>query len=194
MEDQAGTLLLIALGAFIVPLLSGRIGIPAAVGEIVFGILVGRYVLQNVSDTGEFFNVLSEFGFAFLMFLAGLELDFATLERRGKRPVVISGIIAVSTITLAFVAAVYVIGLSAFFGIVLGAMSIGLVLVSLRETGEVRSDFGQTVILVGSIGEFLTIITLTLYTIVGSFGVGWGGDSSGRSLVSSAYSPSLTLS
>ncbi len=170
MEDQASTLLLIALGAFIVPILSGRIGVPAAVGEIVFGILVGPYVLEVVSE-GEFFDVLAEFGFAFLMFLAGLELDFASLERRGPRPLVLSGIIAGLIVGLAFVGA-YAMGWSPFFGIVLGAVSIGLVLVSLREMGAARSEFGQTVILVGSIGEFLTIIIATIYNIVFSVGIG----------------------
>ena len=172
MADQAGTLLLIALGAFIVPILSGRIGIPAAVGEIVFGILVGPHVIRIVSETGGFFEFLADFGFAFLMFLAGLELDFANLERRGKHPLMVSGTIAVATITLGFLTAVYVMERSPFFGIVLGSMSIGLVLVSLRETGEARSNFGQTIILVGSIGEFLTIIIVTLYDIVFDVGLG----------------------
>lgn len=170
MEDQAPTLLLIAIGAFVVPILSGRIGIPAAVGEIVFGILVGPYVLEIVS-AGEFFDVLAEFGFAFLMFLAGLELDFASLERRGPRALVMSGMVAALIVGLAFVGA-HLMGWSPFFGIVLGAVSIGLVLVSLRETGAARSDFGQTVILVGSIGEFLTIIIATVYNFVFSVGLG----------------------
>ena len=71
---QAITLLVIAIGAFLVPLLSRRLGVPAAVGEIVFGILVGPAILGIVRET-EFFNFIAEFGFAFLMFLAGLELE-----------------------------------------------------------------------------------------------------------------------
>ena len=167
---QAVTLLAISLGAFIVPLLSGRIGVPAAVGEIAFGIVVGPQVLQIVSET-EFFSFLAEFGFAFLMFLAGLELDFANLERKGPRLVFLSGIVASLIIGLGFLAA-FRMGWSPFFGIVLGATSIGLVLVTLRETGAARSDFGQTIILVGSIGEFLTIVIATLYNIVSRFGFG----------------------
>ena len=167
---QAITLLIIALGAFVVPLLSGRIGVPAAVGEIAFGMLVGPYVLGVVAET-EFFGFLAEFGFAFLMFLAGLELDFANLERKGGRVLWLSLGIATLTIGLAFLAADRM-GWSPFWGIVLGATSIGLVLVTLRETGTARSDFGQTVILVGSVGEFLTIIIATLYNIVFRFGFG----------------------
>ena len=167
---QAVTLLVISLGAFVVPLLSGRVGVPAAVGEIAFGMLVGPYVLGVVAET-EFFGFLAEFGFAFLMFLAGLELDFANLERKGGRVILSSVGVASLTLGLAFLAA-FRMGWSPFFGIVLGATSIGLVLVTLRETGAARSDFGQTVILVGSIGEFFTIIIATLYNIVFRFGFG----------------------
>ena len=42
---DAVSLLIFALGAFSIPLLSGRIGIPAAVGEILFGIVVGPHLL-----------------------------------------------------------------------------------------------------------------------------------------------------
>ena len=167
---QAITLLVIAIGAFLVPLVSGRVGVPAAVGEIVFGILVGPYILGIVTET-EFFSFIAEFGFAFLMFLAGLELDFASLERRGRRLLFTSVLVAGIIMGLAFLAA-YQQDRSPFFGIVLGATSIGIVLVCLRETGMARSDFGQTVILVGSVGEFLTIVIATFYNIIFRFGLG----------------------
>ena len=167
---QAITLLVIAIGAFLVPLVSGRVGVPAAVGEIVFGILVSPYILGIVTET-DFFSFIAEFGFALLMFLAGLELDFASLERQGRRLLFTSVIVAGIIIGLAFLAA-YQQGRSPFFGIVLGATSIGIVLVCLRETGMARSDFGQTIILVGSVGEFLTIVIATFYNIMFRFGLG----------------------
>lgn len=168
--SQAITLLVIVIGAFLVPLVSGRLGIPAAVGEILFGILVGPYILGIVTQT-EFFSFIAEFGFSFLMFLAGMELDFTSLERRGRRLLCISIMVAGTIIGLACLSA-YQQGYSLFWGIVLGATSIGVVLVCLRETGMSRSNFGQTVILVGSVGEFLTIVMATFYNIIFRFGVG----------------------
>lgn len=165
---QAITLLVIAIGAFLVPLLSRRLGVPAAVGEIIFGILVGPAILGIVSET-EFFSFIAEFGFAFLMFLAGLELDFTSLERRGKGLLVMTILVPGMIISFGFLAAYYQ-GLSPFFGIVLGTTSIGIVLVCLRETGLARSDFGQTVIVVGSAGEFLTILIATFYNVIFQFG------------------------
>ena len=170
MEAEQTTLLVIALGAFVVPLLSGRIGVPAAVGEIAFGLLVGPYVTGAVAST-EFFDFLAEFGFAFLMFLAGLELDFANLERRGGRMLVVSCIVAGLVVGLAFLAA-WSMGWPPFFGIIVGAMSIGIMLVALRETGDARSDFGQTLIISGSVGECLAILIFTLYGIASRDGFG----------------------
>jgi Kef-type K+ transport system membrane component KefB len=168
--SPAITLLVISLGAFLVPLFSGRLGVPAAVGEIVFGLLVGPYLLGIVAET-EFFAFLAEFGFAFLMFLAGLELDFTNIERRGSKLVLISSAVTIVVVGLSFLSAA-LMGWPPFFGIVLSAMSIGIVLVSLRETGQVRSPFGQTVILAGSVGEFVTIILMTAFNIVYQSGVG----------------------
>lgn len=170
MEAEQTTLLVIALGAFVVPLLSGRLGVPAAVGEIAFGMLVGPHLLGAVQETA-FFDFLAEFGFAFLMFLAGLELDFASLERRGGRMLWVSSLVASLTVGFAFLGA-FLVGWPPFFGIVLGAMSIGIVIVALREAGVARSAFGQAVILSGSIGEFLAILIFTLYSIVSTFGFG----------------------
>lgn len=168
--SPAITLLVISLGAFLVPLVSGRLGVPAAVGEIVFGLMVGPFVLDIVQET-EFFGFLAEFGFAFLMFLAGLELDFTSLERRGSRPLFVSASLTAIVVGLSFLAA-FMMGWPPFFGVVIGAMSIGIVLVSLRETGQVRMPFGQTVILAGSVGEFVTIILMTVFDIVYDAGFG----------------------
>ena len=82
---DAISLLIIALGAFLIPLLAGRIGIPAAVGEILFGLLFGPALVGWI-EPSEFTTFLAEFGFAFLMFLVGLELDFARIERQGLGP------------------------------------------------------------------------------------------------------------
>ena len=80
--QDAVSLLIIALGAFAIPLISGRIGIPFAVGEIIFGIIIGPHVLGLIHEN-TFTTFLAEFGFAFLMFLVGLELQFSRIEREG---------------------------------------------------------------------------------------------------------------
>lgn len=86
---HATTLLIIALGAFFIPLLSERARVPAAVGEILFGILIAGHGL-NIVVQSEFTHFIGDFGFAFLMFLAGMEIDFSNIEKLGRRWLTIS--------------------------------------------------------------------------------------------------------
>ena len=167
---DAVSLLIIGLGAFTIPLISGRIGIPAAVGEILFGVLVGPHVL-GLMHADDYITFLAEFGFAFLMFLVGLELEFGRIEREG-----LGGLASASAIAaLIFVVAYGVtrlFGLPTFLFLAFGAMSVGLLLVTLAETGMNRTRAGQTLIFVGSLGEFLTIVLVTAFSLYYEYGLG----------------------
>src|SRR6266705_2191639 len=73
----------IAVIALIAPLAVGftRLRLPAIVVEILLGIVVGPQVLGWASND-EPVQVLSLIGLAFLLLLAGLEIDFARLRGR----------------------------------------------------------------------------------------------------------------
>ena len=77
-------LLIICVIALLAPLALGfapRLRIPAVVLEIVVGIVVGPSVLGWVHIDLPV-EVLALFGLAFLLFLAGLEIDLARLRGR----------------------------------------------------------------------------------------------------------------
>jgi Kef-type K+ transport system membrane component KefB len=168
---DAVSLLIIALGAFAIPLISGRIGIPFAVGEIIFGILIGPHVLGLIHEN-EFTTFLAEFGFAFLMFLVGLELQFSRIEREGIRGLATAAGSAVLVFASAFLVTL-ALDLPLYIFLVFGAVSVGIMLVCLTEAGLTKSKAGQAMIFAGSIGEFLTIILLTALSLFYSFGLGW---------------------
>jgi Kef-type K+ transport system membrane component KefB len=169
---DAITLLLFSGGAFLIPLLVGRIGIPAAVGEILYGVLIGKHVLGLVHENS-FITVLAELGFCFLMFLVGLELDFSRIEREGPRGLFSSFVVA--ALIFAFgLGASTLLGMSPFMMLVFGAMSVGIMLATLNDAGQTKSNAGQTMIFVGSVGEFLTIILLTALHFYYKYeGLGW---------------------
>src|SRR5690349_1780436 len=76
--------LIVMVVAVAVPLLLGlapSLPIPSSVVEIAAGILIGPAVLGWVGDD-EVVNVFAKLGVALLLFLAGLELDFAKLRGR----------------------------------------------------------------------------------------------------------------
>src|ERR687885_2258780 len=77
-----GGLLIIVLVAFAAPFVLGlfpRVRLPSVVLEIVAGIVVGPSVLGWV-HVDQMIAVVSTLGLAFLLFLAGLEIDFARLR------------------------------------------------------------------------------------------------------------------
>src|SRR4051812_4597199 len=80
------TLLVVAVG-FACPFLLGlipRLRLPSVVLEIVAGIIIGPSILGWV-DIDAPIEVLSLIGLAFLLFLAGLEIEFEHLRGRVLR-------------------------------------------------------------------------------------------------------------
>jgi Kef-type K+ transport system membrane component KefB len=162
-----GNLLIVALIAVAAPLLATaipRIKVPAVVLEIVAGIVVGPAVLGWVS-VDQPIAVLSLVGLAFLLFLAGLEIDLMSL--RGDRlrlPSLGFGI----TLVIGLVAGV---GLHQagwvrspwFLAIVLSATSLGLVVPVLKDVGESEQPLGQLIIAAATIADFAAVILLSLF-------------------------------
>jgi Kef-type K+ transport system membrane component KefB len=86
-EASIPTFVLIAAIAVISPLLAERLrrfNVPDVVLELAFGIIVGPYVLK-LAHTNDVVNGLSDIGLAFLMFLAGYELDLQRIRGRPLR-------------------------------------------------------------------------------------------------------------
>lgn len=170
-EATAVSLLLLSVGAFSIPLLCRPLRLPAAVGEIVFGVLVGPYVLGWV-EVSDFIRLLAELGFFLLMFIAGLELDFTEIEQGGIKPLLRSVMTTLAVLGASFGTAL-MMGHNWFVGMVLASISIGVPLVVLHETGLAKKRFGQDLLLMGSVGEFSLILLATVmsaHAATGMFG------------------------
>jgi Kef-type K+ transport system membrane component KefB len=160
-------LLIVVAAAFAVPLLLAMVPslrLPAVVLEIVVGIVVGPSGLGWV-EIDEPIAVLSLIGLAFLLFLAGLEVEFQKLRGRVLRLAgggfLLSFAIAVAA-GLALKAGGFV-SQPLFTAIVLSATSLGIIIPLLKDSGESGSSFGQLVIAAGSIADFGAVILLTLF-------------------------------
>jgi Kef-type K+ transport system membrane component KefB len=161
-----GGLLIVALIAAGAPLLATtiRIKVPAVVIEIVAGIVVGPSVLGWV-DIDQPIEVLSLVGLAFLLFLAGLEIDLMTLRGDLLR-LPLLGFAATLLIGLAAGGAFQAAGWahSAFFvAIALSATSLGLVVPVLKDAGVADRPVGQLTIAGATIADFGAVILLSLF-------------------------------
>lgn len=161
--------------AFAAPLVLGffpGVRLPSVVLEIVAGIVVGPSVLGIVHvDTS--ISVIAVIGLAFLLFLAGLEIDFGRLRGRVLK-------LSLVGFALSFGIAVVVgfglkvTGLVAsplLVAIILSATSLGVLIPVLKDAGEVSSTFGQLIIAAGTIADFGAVILLSIF-FSGEGGVG----------------------
>jgi Kef-type K+ transport system membrane component KefB len=166
-EIDFSGLVIVAAVAFSAPLLLGlapSIRLPAVVLELVAGIAIGPsgfgWVELDLS-----IEVLSLIGLAFLLFLAGLEIDFEKL--RGRK-VAITGVGFAVSFGLALVAA-YVLDAAGqvdtplLVAIILVATSLGVVVPVLKDADKASSDLGQLVIAAASIADFGAVILLSLF-------------------------------
>ncbi|RJS92835.1 monovalent cation:proton antiporter family protein [Salinisphaera sp. Q1T1-3] len=159
-----------------------RLGIPVVVGEIAAGMLVGHSGLHLV-EQDFVLRVLSVFGFAYLMFLSGLEIDFSGLTpRRGLRashlgdrlrrnPFVLGGAAFVITTLCSLAAGFYLtyLGLVAqpwLMALILSTTSLGVVAPVLKERGLIDAPFGQALLVAALVADFVTILLVSGYAML----------------------------
>ncbi len=205
MEEIAGSftpLLIVISLAFLVPLLLTRfqrLRLPIVVGEILAGIVVGSSGFGWVTHEDQLLTLLAEFGFVFLMFLAGMEIDFANLnielpgvarpggtrttlsssqgrERRTFGPLSISLMGFILTLSLSAIVgfALLRVGLVSspwMMALIMSTTSLGVVMPVLKEQELIRGRFGQTILIAALVADFATMILITVVIATISHGL-----------------------
>lgn len=166
-EQEALFLFLMALGAFFMPFLSKRLMLPAAVGEIIYGIIIASLIPYGESQLVmvEYFSTL---GFLILMYLAGLELDFERFKALPKKELWIYVLTFIPVAATAWYLS-FKLQLSWGFAIIFFTSGIGLLFPVLKDTGLIKTDFGQKLLIITMIGEILTLAGLTVLTIISKY-------------------------
>jgi Kef-type K+ transport system membrane component KefB len=161
------SLLIVVAVAFAAPFLLGlrpSLRLPSVVLEIIAGIIVGPSVL-GLAEVDEAIEVIALVGLAFVLFLAGLEIEFDKLRGSVLRLTALG-------FALSFVIALIVaLGLQAaglvetplLIAIILCATSLGVLIPVLKDAGEINSTFGQLIIAAASVADFGAIILLSIF-------------------------------
>jgi Kef-type K+ transport system membrane component KefB len=121
-------------------------------------------VLGWVEDDGTI-AVLSLVGLAYLLFLAGLEIDFGQLRGRLLRLAAIGWAVSFGIAVLVGLglSAVGLVETPLLVAIVLCATSLGVIVPVLADVGELDTRFGQLVLAAASIADFGAVILLSLF-------------------------------
>lgn len=140
-----------------------RVRVPGVVAEIVLGIVVGPNVL-GWARADEPVKLVATIGVAFLLFLAGLELDVDHLHGPLLR---VAGRGFALSVVLALIAgfslsAAGLVKNPLLVAVALTATSLGLVIPVLKEADAITTPVGQLVVAGASLGDFGAIIALSL--------------------------------
>src|SRR3954449_9341610 len=160
-------LLIVMAVAFTAPLLLGlfpRLLLPSVVLEIVAGIVVGPSVLGWV-EVDEAVEGVALLGLAFVLFLAGLEIEFEPLRGRVLRLTLIGFAIsfAVALVVSLGLSAVDLVDTPLLVAIILCSTSLGVLVPVLKDSGQLATNFGQLIIAAASIADFGAIILLSIF-------------------------------
>lgn len=156
-QSEGIALTVVAAGAVVLPGVARRLGVPVAVTEILFGVLIGRTGLGLAgAGEGEILRSLGELGFALFLFVAGMEIDVGALMRGATRAVLQPLASGVLTFVVAFAAA-FIFGWNVWIALAIGATSVPLMTSVLRESGLSRAPVAQRMLLVAGVGELVTI-------------------------------------
>jgi Kef-type K+ transport system membrane component KefB len=159
-EFEAVSLVIISIGAFVLPLVGQRIKIPGIVLEIAYGIIVGP-VLGWV-DSSEFISGLAILGFLLLMFLSGFEIELDTFREKGIRTLALPMSIYLLTVATSFYL-ISSLGYPMFLALVLCTTSVDIVITILRSDGTIKTKYGQTLFMVALLADILTLLAATVY-------------------------------
>src|SRR3954467_7474865 len=166
MPSFTNLLIVVAMG-FAAPLGLGlfpRVQLPSVVLEILAGIVIGPSVL-GIAEVDQTVQVMALLGLGFVLFLAGLEIEFETL----RGPVLK---LSAAGFALSFgIALLVALGLDAaglvetplLVAIILCSTSLGVLVPVLKDSGQLATNFGQLIIAAASIADFGAIILLSIF-------------------------------
>ena len=157
---DALSLVIISLGAFLLPLIAQRISIPSIVLEIAYGILVGPVL--GIVKISEFISGLAIFGFRLLMFLSGFEIELDTFREKGLKTLSIPLAIYIATVATSFYL-IITLDYPIFLALVLCTTSVDIVITVLRSDDTIKTNYGQSLFMSALIADIFTLIGVTVF-------------------------------
>ena len=155
--------LLVAVAAPLLAEIPIGVRLPVVVLEVLLGIAVGPHVMGLLHYEG-FLAMMHTFGMAATLFMAGMELDFSEIKGRplslaargwGFSVVLGASVVAVFHL-IPFVHAPLMVTLT------LCTTGLGTLIPIFRDSGQLKTRFGQLMIAAGTIGELGPIVAMSL--------------------------------
>jgi len=153
--------------AFIASLISIRVGISVALIEIVVGVIVGNIHFhggQHILQTTDWINFLAMLGSGVLTFLAGAEIDPASLRANLRASMTIGIVSFLLPFVCVWLFAQFVLDWplhqAQIAGIALSTTSVAVVYAVMIESGLGQTPMGKTILAACFITDFGTVLAL----------------------------------
>lgn len=172
--------LIVMFAALIIPIVMVHFkitNIPTAVAEIITGIIIGKSVLNIVTQT-DALHMMSTLGVMMLMFLSGMEINFDLFKKDPAKkastaasPLSLSihafGVILICSTILAVVLKWLGMFPDVLFAVLLfSTIALGVVIPTLKEKEILNRPAGQALMLTAVLGEVVPMMALTVYASV----------------------------
>lgn len=170
-------LAIIMISTKVLGLFSKKIHMPAVVGALLAGVILGPSCLGMITldgETGVFLEQLAEIGVILLMFNAGLETDLSELKKNGVASLVTAAIGVIVPLLGGFLSYAFYFRTdfsdygevlkAVFVGVVLTATSVSITVETLREMGKLKGKVGTTILGAAVLDDIIGIIVLTVVT------------------------------
>lgn len=157
---------------------SQKVGLPAVIGMLIAGLLIG--LLKNIhsdtidyiffsEDIKEWLSVFAKVGVVLIMFSTGLGTDLKQLKSTGFSSVVITTFGVVVPMALGTLVA-WAFGEGdgflghLFYGAILTATSVSVTVAALKELGKLNTKVGTSIVAAAVIDDVIGIIILSVLT------------------------------
>ncbi len=179
MTDWMLQLTVILIGALAAAELMRVLKLSSVLGELTIGIILGGSVLGWLPES-HLLEVLAELGVIFMIFMVGLETQFAHLKAVGREAL----LIAMFGVAVPFLGGYglgaafdYNLQTSLFLGTILAATSVAVTARVFMEMGKAQSSVSQTILAAAVIDDVLSLLVLTVVLATtgtgGGVSVGW---------------------
>ena len=157
MVSEVSIIVTISVIIFISPYLSKILNIPTTPLEIVLGSFAGYYGFIGYNHL---FELISEVGFFYLMFLAGLEVNLKVFQKEDKSTMQMGMVYIMLLYLLSFLVC-KTLGFSDIFIVMLPLISLGLI-VTLYKEFDKDTKWLHLSMTIGVLGELISIVALTV--------------------------------
>ena len=184
----------IIIAAFVgIPPLANRVRLPANVGLLFFGAILGPHALGVFGETRPTVDFFSDIGKLLLMFSAGLEIDLALFRKVQTRSITFGVITTIVPLLLGTLLAL-ALGSSAVPAIVIGSLLASHTLISLPIVQRIGAmQFEPVVVAIGATVVSDTLSLIVFAICVSVYTTGFSASALGLQLVEIAVFVPLIL-